>query len=516
MREPARPSGAEASLSPFVAIRWLRDDGWRVESIEGDIAALTGYPAQAFLDGSVDYADILHEQDSPVTFERIGLAAASDIVRLPLMYRIVTRDGSERRVWDDTRILRDEQGVPLRFVSFIVALDLLPVSRNSSDFVAHASHEIRTPLTGVVGLTDALAHTALDAEQRDIVEALQESCADLMQLVNNILDLARLDAGAMELDIGSFRPSALCQGTERLFARRAQAKGVAIRSRGTAGDMSLRGDAGRLRQILHNLVGNAVKFTDQGSVTIGWECAPPDAFGRVRLVLSVADTGPGMPPDVLGRIFESYVQADAAVATRHGGTGLGLSIARALATMMGGRLVAESRLGEGSVFRFEAMFDIAAGEQSDVALLEREEAQAAARALIVARRPRVLAVEDATAIQRVIDLLLRPLGAEVSIARDGLEAVEQFAGGRFDLVLMDSRLPRLGGIEALTEIRGIERREGRVRTPVLALTADAQPKTAEAFMKAGADGFLPKPFEPQRLIKTIASLLSEAVGDRVA
>ena len=509
MSEPGDTAKPDAPVSPFVTLRWVRADGWRLEAIEGDILGLTGYPAAAFLGGSVEFSSIVHEQDSPDVFERVGVAATSGGAQVQLAYRIVTRDGRERRVWDDTRILRDAQGTPVHFVSFIVAIDHLPAPQDAHAFMAHASHEIRTPLTGIVGLVEALAATPLAPAQREIVGSLRDSSAELMQLVNAMLDLARLEAGAMELHVSNFRLGALCLGAERLFARRAQAKGVALRCHGPAMDIMLRGDAGRIRQILHNLVGNAVKFTDRGAVSIGWGCDPPDRDGRVRISLAVQDTGPGIAPEQLERIFESYRQADASIAARYGGTGLGLTIARALAAMMGGRLWAESRPGEGSTFRFEAVLDVAAEGQSEAAVLQREESNAAARARLSARRPRILAAEDASAIQRVLVLLLCPLGAEVTIARDGVEAVEKFGSAPFDLVLMDSRLPRLAGVEAVTEIRAIERRDGRPRTPVLALTAETQPRTVEAFMKAGADAFLPKPFDPQRLIRIVAALLDE-------
>jgi signal transduction histidine kinase/CheY-like chemotaxis protein len=500
--------------SPFVTIRWIRRDGWVVSAIEGDVLALTGFPAEAFLTGAVDYASLIHENDSPGCFERVGLAAAGEVRDLTLTYRLHMQSGRERRILDQTEILRDASGLAAGFVSHLVALDGIAGPQQAEEFIAHASHEIRTPLTGIVGLTDALLAMALDPAQREIAEALRESSADLMQLVNNMLDLAKIDAGAMELDVADFRLGALCQSAEKLFARRAAAKGVALLTRGQAMDIALRGDPGRVRQVIYNLVGNAVKFTERGHVVIEWACAPPDPEGRVGVSVSVSDTGPGIAPDHLDRIFDSYRQADARVAARYGGTGLGLSIARSLAAMMGGRLWAESTPGEGSVFRFAAVFDASAESQPDIAALEREEAVTAARARIAALAPRVLVAEDAVAIQRVLELLLQPLGAAVVIARDGIEAVEHYRAGEFDIVLMDSRLPRMGGIEATQEIRTYEAATGRGRTPILALTAETMPRTVEALLRAGADAFLAKPFDPQRLIRTIAGLLPAAPDSR--
>ena len=494
-------------LSPFVTIRWVRHDGWRVAEVVGDIAALTGYAPEEFLSASVDYASVIHEADSPAVFERVGLATTGGARRLSLAYRIVTRDGRERRVWDETRIQRGPDGAAVGFVSFLAAIDDMPNPHQAEMFIAHASHEIRTPLTGVIGLVEALLTTQLTPSQRDLVEALREASGDLMQLANNMLDLAKLEVGAMELDVSDFRVSALVGGAERLFARRAADKGVALSSRGCGFDPIVRGDSLRLRQIVFNLVGNAVKFTERGHVLIDWSCGAPDADGQVAVAIAVRDTGPGMDPATLGLVFDSFRQGQQQATSRHSGTGLGLSIARSLTAMMGGRLWAESVPGKGSVFHFEAGFPIADTSQADLAVLGREESNAAARERIAALRPRILVVEDAPTIQRVLDLLLTPLGATVVIARDGVQAVAAFKDGTFDLVAMDSRLPVLGGVEATQELRAIEAREGRPRTPLLALTADTQPRTVEAFLAAGADGFLPKPFDPQRLVRTIAAML---------
>jgi signal transduction histidine kinase/ActR/RegA family two-component response regulator len=492
-----------------VTLVWEQQESWRIVRAEGDIEAMTGYRTQSFLDGGIAWADIIHELDGPSVFDRVGTASTGADASFGLVYRIVMRNGTERRVWDETRIQRDADGAPVRFVSYLVALDDMPSSHQAQAFIAHASHEVRTPLTGLVGLIEALAETPLAPMQRELVETLRLGGADLMQLVNNMLDLAKLDAGAMELDVSDFRVGALCNGAERLFGRRAKAKGVDFRVRGQAMDIALRGDGGRVRQIIYNLVSNAVKFTNCGRIELRWSIAPPDPGGRVAIRISVADTGPGMTEEELARVFESYQQADATIAARHGGTGLGLSIAKALAGMMGGRLWAESKPGQGATFHFEARFETAAEGQDDMAVLALEEANAAARARLAAVRPRVLAVEDSTAIQRVLDLLLTPMGAEVVLARDGIEALEQLDRSAFDLILMDSRLPRLGGLECTTEIRRREKAAGRTPTPILALTADTMPGTIDAFMTAGCTAFLPKPFEPQRLVREVAALLPE-------
>ncbi|TVQ56055.1 MAG: response regulator [Rhodobacteraceae bacterium] len=521
MRKPYAPS-VDARLSdvfehgPVGVLEWRRDQGWRVVLATANLERIVGHPAAELLSGAIEYADLIHEQDNPGVFERIGVAASRGDEALTLSYRLITPAGETRRIHDRTRILRDATGEPEAFVSYLLDVTDEPSDAAAKEYVAHMSHEIRTPLAGMIGLAEALAETPLNPEQADILTALNEAGASLLQLVNNVLDLSKIEAGAMTLDISDFRLGELCTTAERLFARRAAANGVALTTRGQAMDIRLRGDAGRLRQLLFNLVSNAVKFTSEGRIEIAWAVDPPDERQRIRARISVSDTGLGMSQDTIGRIFESYRQADSRTAAEFGGTGLGLAISKQLAAMMGGRLWVESALGEGSTFFFESTFEASAAEQPELAALQREEENAAARASLTARAPRILAAEDTTANQRVLELLLTPLNVEVVIARDGREAIERFQEGRFDLVLMDSRMPRLGGIEATQEIRRMERAAGRSPTPIIALTAETLDTAISAFRGAGVDEILPKPFEPNRLIRVIAETLSRAPAQSAA
>jgi signal transduction histidine kinase/CheY-like chemotaxis protein len=503
-------SAAVVALNPVVTLVWRRDDGWRMTTATPNVEELTGYAAGDFLSGDIEWSSIIEEQDNPALYEKVGIATAGDATRIDLEYRINRRDGVTRRVHDRTHILRDPSGEPLAFISYVLEAAHGGGEGPAREFIAHMSHEVRTPLSGMLGLIEALGQTRLGPQQQDILGSLREAGATLMQLVNNVLDLSKIEAGAMELDIGDFRLGELCTAAEKLFSRRAAANGVRLATRGQAMDIALRGDAGRIRQVLYNLVSNAVKFTAVGEIEILWSLAPPQPDGRVRARVSVRDTGAGMTPEVLARVFDSYRQADASVAAQYGGTGLGLSISRQLAAMMGGRLWADSEAGVGSTFHFEAIFEASSVARPDIVALEREEQNAAARARIAAARPRVLVAEDAVANQRVIALLLEPLGAEVLIARDGREAVEMAQRESFDLILMDSRMPRLGGIEATLEIRRAERERGGEATPILALTAETLERTLRAFDDAGANGYLSKPFDPQRLIRAVAGLLPEA------
>jgi signal transduction histidine kinase/CheY-like chemotaxis protein len=495
---------------PVAVLVWRREVQWRVAVATPNVDAVLGYPADDFLSGAVDYADVIHEQDSPEVFERVGVAATGNATDLTLRYRIVAPNGEQRRVYDRTRILRDPAGEPEAFVSYLLDVSGEAGEEAGREMIAHLSHEIRTPLSGMLGLVEALGEAELEGRSGEIVGSLREVGQALMQVVNNVLDLSRIEAGAMALEASDFRLGEICVQAERLFARRAEAQGVTLRSEGEPLDPALRGDPGRLRQVVFNLVGNAVKFTREGEVVVRWRVDPPGEDGRALARVEVADTGVGMSADALSRVFESYRQAHERVAGEFGGVGLGLAISRQLAAMMGGRLWARSAPGEGSTFFFEAAFDLSTSSQSDVAALRREEANAEARALIQARSPRILAAEDAAANARMLELLLTPLGATVTVARDGREAVDLAAERRFDLILMDTRMPRLSGVEATAEIRRMEREREAAPTPVLALTAETLERTLRSLREAGVDEVMAKPFDPQRLYHAIAALLANA------
>jgi PAS domain S-box-containing protein len=492
---------------PVGVIAWRRAEGWRVVAASPNLETIIGYRDDELLTGEVEYADIVHEQDSADLFQRVGLAASGDATELTLEYRIVTKAGDVRRIYDRTEIQRDAAGEAEAFVSHVLDVTADPEDPAAREYIAHMSHEIRTPLAGMLGLAEALADTTLSSDQAEIVGSLRDAGRSLTQLVNNVLDLSKIAAGKMELDVSDFRLGELCTAAERLFTRRAAANGVILSTRGQAMDIALRGDAGRLRQLLYNLVSNAVKFTHEGSIEIVWSCAPPDADSRILVTISVSDTGIGMSPETVRTVFQSYRQAGAGVATMYGGTGLGLAISKQLAALMGGRLWVDSEEGRGSTFHFQATFEASNSADDEIATLKREEANAAAQAKIRASNLRILAAEDASANQRVLELLFSPLGATVTIARDGREAVELFGAHHYDLVLMDSRMPRLGGIEATLEIRRLERQGARGRTPILALTAETQQSTLSAFQNAGVDAIMPKPFDPPRLFRAVADLI---------
>jgi len=369
-----------------------------------------------------------------------------------------------------------------------------------SQFLANMSHEIRTPLNGVLAMAGIMSRGELDARQRERLGVIRESGELLLSVLNDVLDLSKIEAGKLELEIGDFDLTEMARSARQAFGVLAQAKGLrldVVVEPEAAG--AWRGDRDRLRQILSNLLSNAIKFTEEGAVAVRFGCNPA---GCLRL--TVADTGIGIASDHLPGLFEKFVQADNSTTRRFGGTGLGLSICRELARLMGGRITARSVRGEGSTFVVE--LPLPRAEAGAIPLADVESAPAEARAL------RVLAAEDNLTNQKVLRAVLQPLDIDLEIAPDGAAAIDAWRSGRFDLILMDIQMPIMDGVEATQIIRAEEKRSGLARIPILALTANAMTFQVEQYLQAGMDGHISKPIELQRLYSAIEQALSVPVS----
>jgi signal transduction histidine kinase/ActR/RegA family two-component response regulator len=369
-------------------------------------------------------------------------------------------------------------------------------NQTKSRFLAMMSHEVRTPLHGILGMSQiALACPTAD-EMRPHVKMLVNSGESLLQVLNDILDFSKYEAGKLALEQTPFSLRELIGGCEINIAPQASAKRLQweIYVDDDVPDRFL-GDPTRLRQVLLNLMGNAVKFTESGMVNLEVSRVTEQADRKISLLFEISDTGVGIPEDQRALIFDAFSQADSSVTRRFGGTGLGLTISSQLVQLMGGRIWVESVPGEGSRFFFTAQFQVHEG-QTDAA--PAEVAWSAERLL------RVLLAEDNVVNQKVALALLEKRGHTTKVVTTGVEAVEAWETGNFDLILMDNHMPEMSGIEAAAIIRRKEAAAGRPRTPIVAITASAMKGDREKLLEAGMDDHLAKPFRAQDLYTAIA------------
>jgi len=372
-----------------------------------------------------------------------------------------------------------------------------------SQFLANMSHEIRTPLNGVLGMAQVLGRSDLAPADREKVDVIRSSGEALLCLLNDILDLSKIEAGRMELDPQPFDMEEAVAAATRGFAALACQKGVRFLVGVEPGAEGVwMGDAGRFRQVLANLASNAVKFTAAGEVRVG---VRRTAEG---LACTVSDTGVGIASDLVAHLFQRFSQVDSTATRRYGGSGLGLAISRQFVELMGGKVAVTSVEGRGSAFTFDLPF-----EWLHASAPRSAEAAAAEPVLTPSR---ILAAEDNATNRLLLGAMLAPLGAELVFAEDGRQAVDALAEGRFDLVLMDVQMPVMNGVDAARAIRALEAEHDLRRTPILAVSANVMPGQIQDYLAAGMDGVVPKPIEMSVLVAAIEAALKPQASARAS
>ncbi len=429
-------------------------------------------------------------------------------------YRILRDDDREVWVSSACHLVKDERGRPVRLIGAIQNItahkaaeqalllakdEAEQASRAKSSFLAIMGHEIRTPLNGVLGMAQAMSADGLSPTQRERLEVIRESGESLLAILNDLLDLSKIEAGKLELEDVEFDIGQLARGAHAAFAAIAAKKKLSFDLTVSSAARGIYlGDSTRVRQILCNLISNALKFTESGEVEVMIGELP------LGLEIKVRDTGIGIPAGRLPQLFQKFEQADASTTRRFGGTGLGLAICRELTQSFGGTIAAESLEGRGATFIVHLPLK-RIGDEVEA----RDESAAIATDFEPSAALRVLAAEDNSVNQLVLRTLLRQAGIDPVIVSDGAEAVAAWRAREWDLILMDVRMPVLDGPSASRAIRDLEEKLGRRRTPIIALTANAMAHQVEDYLQAGMDAFVAKPIEVARLFEVLQTVMAE-------
>ncbi len=488
---------------------WEQDENLRFTSMSESITRTTGIPVDQIIGKTRE--ELQGDPSSMCQIPGWEAFKARVAAREPFrnfQYPLIARNTGQvvwlrangAPVFDHEGKFRGYRGIGTDVTALVEAREHAEeASRTKSLFLANMSHEIRTPLNGVLGMAELLETQMSDSEQRRMVSIIRQSGESLLSILNDLLDMSKIEAGRLELENLPFRPADLVEGVENLYGLKAQEEGLDFEVLTGSGTQKYRlGDQNRVRQILNNLTGNAIKFTEAGQVVV-----KISARVGADLIIEVRDTGIGVDPKQQERLFKDFSQADASIAKRYGGTGLGLAIVKQLVDMMDGQISVESALGAGTCITVSLPLAECAPPQAD---------QGGAEHTALVHRldgVRVLAADDNNTNRLLLSEVLRRYGAEVTQVVNGAQAVEAWEPGRFDVLILDVSMPVMDGIKALNKIQ--ERAEQSSGEPVLAIafTANAMAHQVVEYIEAGFITHVPKPFRAAELLKAITAILPQ-------
>ncbi len=525
-------SYAEASLQDTKGRFTLAVEGTQDGIFDWDLASgsvfysgqffkMLGYEERSAFTGTTeDFRDILHPEDAPRVWDYVGQYLNGELSEYNQKFRLKHQSG--RWVWIQSRAksLLDKNGKAYRLVgahtdiTHIIRMqeklesekkEAVNANQAKSDFLAHMSHEIRTPLTAISGIAEIFTKNQanLDEKQKKLVSTLSSSTTALKDLINDVLDFSKIESGEIDLEENEFELGILFQDVIDMMSIKASEKGISfILDYNMLKGKQFKGDKARIRQILINLIGNAIKFTDEGAVKV--KAANEDRAGVNVLRVDVSDTGLGISPENFDAIFERFKQADASVSRKYGGTGLGLPISKNLARLMGGDIFLSSELGQGSTFSVllpMPEMESAQENNSDSAAINKKLSAIVQSSLN--EKTKVLLVEDYEGNILVIGHILEEAGVNYDVARNGIEATQMWSNNHYDLILMDVQMPEMDGFLATRHIRDAEKNQNLKHTPIIGMTAHALVGDKDKCTQAGMDSYLPKPIVESDLKREI-------------